>query len=395
MDNLVRDAEGSHVSLSKEAPHPLSAAKGRGSFAHKKKRDRHTRRKVAFFRYGYYNIVFKFFVEHILDADYVELPDATRKTLELGTLHSNDFVCAPFKHILGDYIEALDAGADVLFQFAGPCRLGYYGELQESILKDMGYDFDMVNFADLSGSPIKDYITTCKKIVNPNLSVPNGVKNMLAAFKMAEYLDAYNDAYLSRAGFEINTGAFARNRKQFLSEMNQASCKAEIEDIYKRGMKTLLAEPINKPHNPVRIGIVGEYFTAVDPMSNLDLEQKFLNMGVELARKMNITHRNIHYNEATLRNSIAEYVTYEMGPTSTLTISAAKEFALRGFDGIVHVKCSGCTPEIDCMPVLQRLSRDYKIPILYLSYDSQTSDAGLDTRLEAFYDMIAMRKAHE
>ena len=45
------------------------------------------------------------------------------------------------------------------------------------------------------------------------------------------------------------------------------------------------------------------------------------------------------------------------------------------------------------MPVLQRISSDYHTPILYLSYDSQTSDTGLDTRLEAFYDMIAMRKA--
>ena len=57
------------------------------------------------------------------------------------------------------------------------------------------------------------------------------------------------------------------------------------------------------------------------------------------------------------------------------------------------MKSSGCTPEIDCMPALQRIGREYGIPMLYLSFDSQTSDTGLDTRLEAFYDMIAMRKA--
>lgn len=44
------------------------------------------------------------------------------------------------------------------------------------------------------------------------------------------------------------------------------------------------------------------------------------------------------------------------------------------------------------MPVLQRLSRDYHIPVLFLAFDTQTPDAGLDTRLETFYDMIAMRK---
>ena len=44
------------------------------------------------------------------------------------------------------------------------------------------------------------------------------------------------------------------------------------------------------------------------------------------------------------------------------------------------------------MTILQNISADYKIPVLYLTYDSQTSDTGLETRVEAFYDMISMRK---
>ena len=81
-----------------------------------------------------------------------------------------------------------------------------------------------------------------------------------------------------------------------------------------------------------------------------------------------------------------------MLPTSTANIWYARECAERGYDGIVHIKSAGCTPEIDVMPVLQNISADYKIPVLYLTYDAQTSDVGLTTRLEAFYDMIDMRK---
>ena len=47
------------------------------------------------------------------------------------------------------------------------------------------------------------------------------------------------------------------------------------------------------------------------------------------------------------------------------------------------------------MALLQQLSRDNHIPVLYLTYDTQTGDVGLQTRLEAFYDMIAMRKRVE
>ena len=107
---------------------------------------------------------------------------------------------------------------------------------------------------------------------------------------------------------------------------------------------------------------------------------------------LNLTNRFIRYNEPNLRVGCSAYATYDMGPTSTLTIAAAHKYAQEGFGGIIHAKSSGCTPEIDCVPVLQRISADFRIPTLYLTYDSQTSDTGLDTRLEAFYDMLAMKK---
>lgn len=202
----------------------------------KKKTDRHARTKVAFLRYSYYDIAFKYFVEQVLDADYVSLPEPTRRTLERGAQHSNDFVCAPFKHILGDYIEALERGADVLVQFAGPCRLGYYGELQESILRDMGYEFEMLNFATVTGKPMQKYLTICKEKVNPNLSISQGVKQFLALFKMIECLDSYNDAYLAKAGFEVEPGSFKRARDTFFADMRTVTNLSQITSAYKQGM---------------------------------------------------------------------------------------------------------------------------------------------------------------
>ncbi len=356
------------------------------------KRDRHARTRVAVFRFSYYDAAFKFFAEHVLDADFVALPRATKRSAELGARYSSDAVCAPFKHILGDYIEALERGANVLVQMAGPCRLGYYGELQESILRDLGYEFEMLNFATVTGKPATDYIALCKKKVNPNISVPAGVRNMLALLKMIEFLDEANDFYLAHAGFEVERGAFERTREAYFDVMRAATCEKDIVAAQHAGMDAFKAIPLAKPADPLRVGIVGEYFTAPDPVGNLGLERKLLDMGVEVHRAVNITNRNLRYHEKNLRASIAGYVRYDMGPTSSLTLATALSYAQQGFDGIVHAKSSGCTPEVDCIPVLQRISRDTGVPVLYLSYDSQTSDTGLDTRLEAFYDMIAMKK---
>ncbi len=216
---------------------------------------------------------------------------------------------------------------------------------------------------------------------------------MLVVFRMLELLDAYNDAYLAQAGFAVDHAEARKARAGFFADMRRSTCLAEVNEAYRAGMEALEAVEKDVPADPVRVGIVGEYFTAVDGHSNLGVEDKLIDMGVSLARMLNMTNRNLRYNEPNLRRGIAEYAAFDMGPTSTFSIAAAKRYAEEGFDGIVHLKSSGCTPEIDVMPVLQLISRDFGIPILYLSYDSQTSDTGLDTRLEAFYDMIAMRKA--
>lgn len=356
------------------------------------KRDRHKRTKVAFFRYCYYDPAFKFFVEQVLDADYLPLPEATKVTTELGAQHSTDYVCTPFKHILGDFIEALELGANVIVQFGGPCRLGYYGELQESILRDLGYDFDMLNFSGgIEGGWI-GWAKQCLKVVNPDIALPHAVKQLLVCGNMVTKLDEARDFYLANAGFERERDSFRRAWDSLMDAMRGVTCDREVNEAFRAGMDAMRAIPLDKPDNPIRIGIVGEMFTAIDERSNLGLDEKLVRMGVEAHRMLNLTNRFIRYNEPNLRVGCSAYATYDMGPTSTLTIAAAHKYAQEGFDGIIHAKSSGCTPEIDCVPVLQRISADFRIPTLYLTYDSQTSDTGLDTRLEAFYDMLAMKK---
>ena len=395
MTRVEDDGVRSEIAIDTDTTHPfqLIADKSREKRQRKAlKKNRHKQTKVAFFRYGYYEPAFKFFTEQVLDAEFLPLPVATKQTIELGERLSTDYVCTPFKHILGDFIDALEQGANVLVQFGGPCRLGYYGELQESILRDAGYDFVMLNFSEHNSQGPIGWAKDCLKKVNPDINIPHAVVQLAATANMAGKLDKARDYYLANAGFECERGSFKYAWDTFMDELNAASSDHDINDAYNRCMETMRALPIDKPANPIRIGIVGEIFTAFDERSNLNLDEKLLDMRVELYRYLNLTHRFIHYNEPNMRVSAGEYLRYDMGPTSTMTIVTARRYAERGFDGIIHAKSAGCTPEIDCEPVLQRISADFRIPVLYLTYDAQTSDTGLDTRLEAFYDMLAMKK---
>ena len=47
------------------------------------------------------------------------------------------------------------------------------------------------------------------------------------------------------------------------------------------------------------------------------------------------------------------------------------------------------------MPMLQKISNNTGIPIIYFTFDMQSSEVGIRTRLEAFYDMLIMKKEKE
>lgn len=351
-----------------------------------------TAKKVAVFRYAEYNCAMKFFLESGLEVKCVLPPPLTGHTVDIGTKNSPDFVCTPFKTVLGSQIEALEAGADTLVTVFGLCKLGYYGELEEQILCDLGYDFEFINLSEYNTGKKRDFLKAIKRI-NPNVNFVKLVTAAVDTVKMVDYLDEVTGEYYQNCGFEMKKGEYRRAYNDFLSDLYSASSRRDIDEAYSRAKEKFGRISTDKPENPVRIGIVGELYTAMDAFSNLEIERKLADMGVEVHRWMNMSNRLFHYaGEKSLHMKIRDLCRYEMGPTSTANIWCAKDYAERGFDGIIHIKSANCTPEIDIMPVLQNISLDKKIPILYLTYDTQTSDVGLMTRLEAFYDMISMRK---
>ena len=237
-----------------------------------------------------------------------------------------------------------------------------------------------------------------------------------ATFRMVLAIDRVEDYYRQNMGFEAKKGSFDAVYNHFLAGLKRAEGLREVSRIFKQTMANLKAIPLEKPERPIRIGVIGEYFTIMDPFSNHEVEKKLAEMGAEIHRWMNLSNsllicpekstlkklrHYIHYDLHKFPSSIwvdiqkkqsSRYVTYDMGSSAVSTVTLAEYYAKKGFDGLVHIKSFGCTPEMDCIPVLHNISADYRIPILYLSYDTQTSDTGIETRLEAFYDMLSMKR---
>lgn len=347
--------------------------------------------KVSFPHMGNYHIPIRHLMMKGLELNYITPPPVTKRTLELGSKYSPDYVCAPFKICLGCYIEAIERGADTLIQVDGACRLGFYGELHEQILKDLGYDIHFVNLAKLRGKMPKSYYDQIKEL-NPDASVKKLSAAVLTTIAMVQNMDGIEDFIRQNIGFEVNPGSFEDLYNDYLSSLALVESRQELKHLSNNYMKRFNAIPVDKPENPLRVGVVGEYYSIMDPFANHYIEIELASMGIVIERWLNVTNSLIQYPEKQIRENVKEYLKYDTGATGMHTVDRALQFARKGYDGIIHMKSFGCTPEVDVMPMLQRISNDYKIPILYFSFDQQTADAGIQTRLEAFYDMMTMRK---
>lgn len=350
-------------------------------------------RKISFPHMGNYFYALKPLA--LLLADEVIMPPSiTKKTIELGTKHSPESACIPFKYNLGNFIEALDKGANILIQSGGGCRFGYYGEVQESILKNLGYNFEFLKFVnDFNIIKIARYI----KKNNPKLSYFYILKTMLFCYFRVRLIDKIEDYVRKNIGFEIKNGDFEKAFKIFLTELDKTKKMADLRGLDKKYSKIFKSILINKPQNPIKVGIVGELYVLMEPFSNFNIEKELGKKGIEVHRFCSVSsilHDIFTFESHTKKflKFAKPYLKYHIGAHGTESVGLANNLRKKGFDGIIHIKPFGCMPEVNAMSALHNMAKENNFPILYFSFDSQTSETGVKTRLEAFYDMLIMKK---
>jgi predicted nucleotide-binding protein (sugar kinase/HSP70/actin superfamily) len=330
----------------------------------------------------------------IIGAEVLVAPPITRRTLEIGAKHSPEFVCVPFKYNLGNFIESLEAGANILIQAGGGCRFGYYGEIQRTILEDLGYDFDFIQLA--TSLDTKDIV---KFLYRNGVKVPKKQVARLVdlSWKKLNAFDDVEDRVRKQIGFEIQPGSHEQLLVRFRGQIAEANTLEDVRHLHDAAVSELEALPIERPENPLRVGIVGELYVLMEPFSNMQVERELAKRGVEIHRFITVSELIDHAvgGRANLDARVAAaapYLTYHVGADGTDSVAKTLELMNDGFDGIVHLKPFGCMPEVTAMSALQRISRDHTFPILFMSYDAQTSETGVLTRIEAFCDMLSMRR---
>lgn len=350
-------------------------------------------KKITFPHIGNYYIPIYYLINNVCKCEVIVPPNITKKTIELGSKYSPDYVCVPFKYNLGNFIESIEKGANVVLQAGGGCRYGYYAELQEQILKDLGYEFEFVNFIEDNHVSINKIYKFAKKL-NPKLNKFKYYHYLLNTITMVIIMDKLEKYMRENIGFEVEEKSFEKIEKELFNDLKGKISLYKLLKIYIKYKRKYKKCKINKPTNCLKVGIVGELYSIMEPFSSCYIEKKLAKKGVEVKRFTTITYLLLQkkFRIKKLLKKGKKYLKYHLGADGTESVVLTQELAKKGFDGIIHIKSFGCTPEINAMPIMAKVSEDYHIPIIYFSFDSQDNTVGVDTRLEAFYDMILAKK---
>lgn len=351
--------------------------------------------KIAIPLMDNYEIPATYFLKQTLKCQIIKTPKITEKTIELGTKYSPEFICTPFKYTLGSLIEALDIGADTLIQAGGGCRYGYYYKLQEEILKDLGYNFKFINLVSKGKADVRKILKGLR-MINPKLSIVKTIYYLLITKKMVFYMDKTEDYIRHNIGFE-KENKIETYYSKMLNKFKTTKGYLHLIYTYHKYKRKIKKVPLDKPKNRIKIGIIGELYTVMEPFSNYELEKILTKNHVDITRFTNVTYLLFKKKKKIKKylKFAKEYVKYKMGADASDNIARTKYLCENGYDAIIHIKSTFCTPEIGAMPVIEKICEKYKIPVLFLSFDSQTNKVGLNTRIEALLDMIEMRKKDE
>lgn len=336
-----------------------------------------------------------------LGVQYIIPPFNNKKALEIGTKYAPELACLPLKINIGNFIQAYDKGADTIFITGGcgPCRFGYYCEMHREILKDIGYEMEVVTM-EWPDDGLKELLRRIKKIAG-SLNVYKLTKAIKNAAQIAKQVDDLERLSFKIRPIEIDRGSTDKIYKRFQNQAMFVNGSLKLKELIRNTKIELMGVETDENIRPLRVGIIGEIFSTNDPYTNLNIESKLGNMGIEVDRSVTISGwifehilkkalhlpRDVRYREAA-----RPYLGAMIGGHAQENVGNAVLYAQEGYDGIIQIYPLTCMPEIVNESILPAIEKDFNIPILTLIVDELTGETGYLTRIEAFIDLLKKRR---
>ncbi len=357
--------------------------------------------KVAFPHMGSISIAWAAALRKVGVEPYIP-PYTNKKTLSLGTKNSPEAICLPYKLILGNFIEAIEGGADYVAMITSPgiCRLGEYGQNIHKTLQDIGYHANYIELSLYDG--IKGIYNFLKELTQKNdpilfmRAINIGIRKVF----VVDDLDSALSYYRAR---EITPGTAEKNYKKALKLIDKVNSTHELKKAYHKALAEIEKTPIDPKREVLNVDITGEIYLVNDDFSNQNIERELGRMGVQTRRSLTVSSflkdaiipKAFRKGETHLQRAerlAKPYLMRDIGGDALECVSDVAYANEQHKDGIIHISPFTCMPEIMSQNIFPAMRKDCEVPILTLIMDEQTGRAGYITRLEAFVDLMRRKQ---
>ncbi|MDI3309909.1 MAG: hypothetical protein QJR05_00535, partial [Thermoanaerobacterium sp.] len=185
--------------------------------------------------------------------------------------------------------------------------------------------------------------------------------------------------------------------EKYIDGIKNAKNKEELDSIYKEGLEKLKQNATIKREIQLKVALVGEIYLMLEPFSNLDICRSLNELGIEVTKTDFLSDYLINSafklpQRVEFKKYAHGYLERDIGGHGLNTVANTVKYAEKNYDGIIQIFPFTCTPEIVAEGIIAKISSDKNIPVMSLSYDEKTGEAGYQTRLEAFKDLLERRR---
>ena len=298
-----------------------------------------------------------------LDLEVVLSDKTTTKLINDGASLVVSDTCLPIKVYVGHLINLLDKGVDTIF----------VPSLQST-------DYKINNCSKIRGLPeiIRNVIDRPFKMIEPTLDKTEGLSIKDFCYETAHQLGIFNEDLIEiaiMAGWECYN-RFIKMAKSGVSQKVAIECAIQNKQAIK---KMELVKPLS-------VVVMAHGYNLYDERLSMRLLDKLENMEVKAFTALDIT-REQQLNSIKELGEI-QYWANELDLTGT----AAYYLLNNSVDGIIALSAFGCGPDSLMVDEIQYHANERNMPMIHLTIDEHTGEAGFVTRLEAFVDMLSRKK---
>ncbi|MGH4118745.1 acyl-CoA dehydratase activase-related protein [Clostridium sp.] len=288
--------------------------------------------------YKYYPFINRFLIE--LDAEVITSIDTNKNILNDGVKYCVDEACLPIKIFHGHIIDIKDK-CDLL--------------IIPRIMRVRPREFICPKFCGLPEMIL--------------YSVPNLPKVMIEPIYATSEKELYN--WCKKLG-----GMITKDKKKIKVAFSKA---LEEQRSFKFGIKD---EGYKK-----NIALVGHPYNLYDTFINMNIVKKLNKLGVGVITEEYVAEEQIEEEVKTLfKRPFWTFAANSYGFTTSIAKNS-------GINGAIYISSFACGIDSVILELIQDKIEDF--PLLVLKVDEHTGEGGLDTRIEAFIDMIERKKNNE